>query len=133
VLVVDDDDAVRLVVAEILRDLSYDVIEVGSAGAAFDMLQTHPDIDLLLLDFAMPGMSGAEVARHVRARHPRLPILFVTGYADRTQLAGISEAQTIGKPFEPHELAARISAVLSQKQDQIVVGAEGESRERQLQ
>jgi signal transduction histidine kinase len=113
ILLVDDDDAVRQVAADMLRDLGYDVVEVGSAGAAFDTLESQGSIDLLLLDFAMPGMSGAEVARRVRARYPQLPILFVTGYADRTLLSGISEAQTIGKPFSSHDLAERVAIALN--------------------
>ena len=115
ILVVDDDDAVRQVVADMLRELRYDVLESGSAGAAFDVLESKPAIDLLLLDFAMPGMSGAEVARRVRTRYPRLPILFVTGYADRTLLSGIDEAQTIGKPFQLHDLAGKIAQALAHR------------------
>jgi len=115
ILLVDDDDAVRQVVADMLRELHYDVLESGSAGAAFDVLESNRAIDLLLLDFAMPGMSGAEVARRVRTRYPRLPILFVTGYADRTLLSGIDEAQTIGKPFQLHDLAAKLAQALSHR------------------
>ncbi|CCE07494.1 Multi-sensor hybrid histidine kinase (fragment) [Bradyrhizobium sp. STM 3843] len=113
ILIVDDDDAVRQIAADILRDRSYDVVEVGSAGAAFDVLQSQTNIDLLLLDFAMPGMSGAEVAQRVRTRYPRLPILFVTGYADRATLAGINEAQTIGKPFRGEDLCMKIASALN--------------------
>jgi len=112
ILIVDDDDAVRQVAADMLRDLRYEVVEVGSAGAAFDTLDSQK-IDLLLLDFAMPGMSGADVARRVRTRHPTLPILFVTGYADRALLAGISESQTIGKPFRSHDLGEKIAHALT--------------------
>jgi len=115
ILVVDDDDAVRQIVADMLRELRYEVLDSGSASAAFDILESEEGIDLLLLDFAMPGMSGAEVARRVRARYPRLPILFVTGYADRALLSGIDEAQTIGKPFQLHELAGKIAQALSHK------------------
>jgi len=60
----------------------------------------------------MPGMSGAEGAHRVRVRCPRLPILFVTGYADRTLLSGTDEAQTIGKPFQMHDLAGKIALTL---------------------
>ena len=115
ILIVDDDDAVRQVAADMLRELGYEVIEVGSAGAAFDVLQSKSDIELLLLDFAMPGMSGAEVARRVRSQYPQLPILFVTGYADRALLSGISESHTIGKPFHSHVLAERIALALNRK------------------
>jgi DNA-binding response OmpR family regulator len=61
----------------------------------------------------MPGMSGAEVARWVRTKYPQLPILFVTGYADRALLSGISESQTIGKPFRSEDLAERIGGALN--------------------
>ena len=115
ILIVDDDDAVRQVAADMLRELGYEVIEVGSAGAAFDVLQSKSNIELLLLDFAMPGMSGAEVARRVRSQYPQLPILFVTGYADRALLSGISESHTIGKPFHSHMLAERIALALNRR------------------
>jgi len=63
----------------------------------------------------MPGMSGAEVARRVRSQYPQLPILFVTGYADRALLSGISESHTIGKPFHSHMLAERIALALNRR------------------
>jgi CheY-like chemotaxis protein len=112
ILIVDDDDAVRQLTADMLRDLSYDTIEAGSAGAAFDILASEK-IDLLLLDFAMPGMSGADVAHRVRTQYPGVPILFVTGYADRTLLTGITASQVITKPFTIHELAGRVAQVLN--------------------
>ena len=111
VLLVDDDDAVRQVTADMLNELQYEVLEAGSAGAAFDILGAE-HIDLLLLDFAMPGMSGAEVARRVRTRYPSLPIVFVTGYADRAALNGIGGSRTIGKPFNVRELAETVAAAL---------------------
>ncbi|MGZ6038698.1 MAG: response regulator, partial [Phenylobacterium sp.] len=91
VLLVDDDSAVREVTAGLLQDLGYRVVEAGSGGAALDMLDRQAEIDLLLLDFAMPGMNGAEVAREVHARRPGLPILFVTGYADTEALAAAGD------------------------------------------
>ena len=112
VLLVDDDDAVRQVTADMLNELEYQVREAGSAGAAFDILDRQ-EIDLLILDFAMPGMSGAEVARRVRRRYPTLPIVFVTGYADRAALEDIGETRTIGKPFDIRELAETVAAALT--------------------
>jgi CheY-like chemotaxis protein len=77
----------------------------------------------------MPGMSGAEVARRVRMRHPKLPILFVTGYADRALLSGISEAQTIGKPFGSHDLAEKIAVALNRRSSGVIAhSGEGSSR-----
>jgi CheY-like chemotaxis protein len=95
-----------------LADLGYRVIEAGSGGAALENLQQRDDIALILLDFAMPGMNGAEVAREIRARRPDLPILFVTGYADAEALAYAEEDGVLQKPFDDHELAAKIGAVL---------------------
>jgi CheY-like chemotaxis protein len=112
VLLVDDDSAVREVTAHLLQDLGYRVMEAGSGGAALDMLDAQTEIDLLLLDFAMPGMNGAEVAREVHARRPHLPILFVTGYADTEALAVAAGDGILRKPFVERELAAKLRAVL---------------------
>jgi CheY-like chemotaxis protein len=112
VLLVDDDSAVREVTAGILHDLGYDVIEAGSGGAALEVLDREADIDLLLVDFAMPGMNGAEVAREVHARRPGLPILFVTGYADTEALASAGDDGILRKPFVEKDLAAKLRSVL---------------------
>ena len=113
ILLVDDDNAVREVTAALLRELGHMVVEAGSGGAALDLLEREPNIDLVLVDFAMPGMNGAEVARQAQARRPALPILFVTGFADRSALAGIGEAHIIGKPFVADELADKVRAALA--------------------
>ena len=59
----------------------------------------------MLLDFAMPGMSGVEVARQVQLKYPAIPILFVTGYADKTRSGDVGEERIIKKPFIGEELA----------------------------
>jgi signal transduction histidine kinase len=121
VLLVDDDNAVRDVTAAILHDLGYEVVEAGSGGAALDLLDRDPEIALALIDFAMPGMSGAEVARRLRIKRPALPILFVTGFADRAALAGVRESEIIGKPFVNDELAEKVRATLATGQATNVV------------
>jgi CheY-like chemotaxis protein len=105
---------VREVTAAMLRELGHAVHEAGSGGAALDVLQNRPGIDLLLVDFAMPGMSGAELARRVRTIRPSLLTLFITGFADRTALAGVRESHIIGKPFHHDELARKIAAALAE-------------------
>lgn len=112
VLVVDDDSSVREVTAGLLAELGYGVIEAGSGGAALELLDREPNIDLVLLDFAMPGMNGAEVAREARARRPGLPILFVTGYADTDALQATGEDGILRKPYVERELAAKLRAAL---------------------
>jgi signal transduction histidine kinase len=112
VLLVDDDSAVREVTAGILHDLGYGVIEAGSGGAALEVLDREAAIDLLLVDFAMPGMNGAEVAREVHARRPGLPILFITGYADTEGLASAGDDGILRKPFVEKDLAAKLRSAL---------------------
>ena len=114
ILLVDDDGAVRAVTAEALRDLGYHVAEAASGGAALDLLGRSA-IDLMIVDLAMPGMSGAELAHRVRTRRPDMPVLFVTGFADRSLLSGVGDAEVIGKPFAPNELADKARAALLRK------------------
>jgi CheY-like chemotaxis protein len=112
ILLVDDDSAVREVTASILEDLGYVVLKVGSGGAALDLLDRQSNMDLVLLDFAMPGMSGVEVARQVQLKYPTISILFVTGYADKIAFGDVGEERIIKKPFIGEELAEKVNAAL---------------------
>ena len=60
----------------------------------------------------MPGMNGAELARLARAKYPNLPILFLTGFADRAAMTGVPEADIIGKPFADADLAEKVRKTL---------------------
>jgi signal transduction histidine kinase len=113
ILLVDDDSAVREVTASILRELGYVVLEVGSGGAALDLLDGEAGVDLVVLDFAMPGMNGMELARQVHSRFPTLPTLFITGYADKTELDEVDEARIVKKPFIGDELANKVHAAVT--------------------
>ena len=115
ILLVDDDSAVREVTASILRDLGHVVIEVGSGGGALDLLDRNTHIDLVILDFAMPGMNGMEVARQVRTKVPSLSVVFVTGYADTSALGDIDDAQIVRKPFIDNELADKVQFALANR------------------
>jgi signal transduction histidine kinase/CheY-like chemotaxis protein len=113
ILLVDDDSAVREVTASILRDLGHVVIEVGSGGGALDLLDRNAQIELVILDFAMPGMNGMEVARQVRIKVPSCPVMFITGYADTSALGDIDETQIVTKPFIGNELADKVQIALA--------------------
>lgn len=113
VLLVDDDSAVREVTASMLREAGHRVIDVGSGGAALATVEHEPHIDVLVADFAMPGMNGAEVARRVRRKLPALPVLFITGFADRSALADVSEARIVSKPFVGDELLEKLRSALA--------------------
>jgi len=109
VLVVDDDEAVREVTAGYLSDMGYSVVEAGSGGGALEVFDQRADIEAVVLDFAMPGMNGVSLAREIQARRPNLPVLFATGYADAEALASTPDDQVILKPFDPAELAEKLS------------------------
>src|SRR6185503_20163667 len=77
ILVCDDNQAVLSFICDALRDMDYQVIGVEDGRAALAALDTRVPIDLLIVDFTMPGMNGVAVARAVRGQHPALPILLV--------------------------------------------------------
>ena len=112
VLLVDDDTAVREITAELLREAKFHVIEAGSGGAGLEALDRTETVDVLLVDFVMPGMNGAEVAREAQLRRPGLPTLFVTGYADLDAIRSVGEERIVAKPFKPERLFQAIEHVL---------------------
>ncbi|MGK6324053.1 PAS domain S-box protein [Sphingomonas sp. DT-51] len=112
VLVLDDEDRVREVTAEALRDAGCRVIEAGDGAAALDALARDPTVEAVVADVAMPRMTGIEFARRARDDRPMLPVLFVTGYADADELAALPAAQVIRKPFTRAQLIERLAALL---------------------
>ncbi|HYF57076.1 MAG TPA: response regulator [Salinarimonas sp.] len=123
VLVVDDDAAVREITAATLHDLGYGVVEAGSGPQALAVLDGERRFDALVVDFAMPGMNGAEVAREARRRRPGLAILFVTGFADMAELIDVgqaSEQQIVQKPFRDDELARKLREALDRQPDNVI-------------
>ncbi|HYN45560.1 MAG TPA: PAS domain S-box protein [Allosphingosinicella sp.] len=116
--VVDDDAGVREFLAESLVSLGYRVETLDGAAAALAALADAPP-DLMLIDFAMPGMNGAELAGEVRARFPGMPIVFVTGFAESDQLEGAcgADVPVLRKPFGIDELAAMVADHLGQVAD----------------
>ena len=114
VLVVDDDPAVRGSLVEMLRSLGYRVLEAAHGRAGLEMLDSNPHPDVMIVDYIMPGMSGAEVALAARQHHPALPILFSTGYANTAALQGaLSDLPVLRKPFRLSELARSVAASLA--------------------
>jgi CheY-like chemotaxis protein len=111
-LLVDDDPDVCEIVSRVLADLGYDVHQVSGGKEALVALgDVNPD--LLVVDFAMPDMTGAELVTTARARHKGLKILFLSGYAESDALeAAVGGAPLLRKPFRPVELANAVRAAL---------------------
>jgi PAS domain S-box-containing protein len=113
ILVVDDDGAVRAFLADSLKGLGYDVVEAATGEEALALTESAVPA-LALLDYAMPGMNGAELAGALRSSRPDLSILFVTGYAEseRLERALGTDAPVLRKPFSIGELAAAVESHL---------------------
>jgi signal transduction histidine kinase/ActR/RegA family two-component response regulator len=114
VLLVDDDPRIRTFAAEALRDMGLDVIEASDGAEAVALFaSTAPD--LLLMDFAMPKLNGAEAARRIRLLRPGAPIIFMTGYADAEKLSSAmgSGVAALRKPFRIEDLAAELKRALA--------------------
>ncbi len=106
VLVVEDDAFVREVAVTRLEDAGYEVIEAASGGEALRLLQAGIAVDALLTDIRLPEVDGWVVARAYRERFPDLPVLYVTGYAERMQ--PVPGGVIISKPYR----MARVIGVL---------------------
>ncbi len=116
ILVVEDDDALRVYAVEVLSDLGYSVLAATTAASALELIGRRDDIDLLFTDIVMPGgMNGRQLADEAVRQRPGLKVLFTTGY---TRNAIVhhgrldSGVEMIGKPFTLQELSTRIRAIL---------------------
>jgi signal transduction histidine kinase len=111
-LVADDDHDVREFVSGVLSDLGYQVLQAEHGEKAMALLHEFRP-DLLIVDFAMPDMNGAEVVTAARKLSPSLPILFLSGFADSAALdAAVGSAPLLRKPFRPVDLAAAVRSAL---------------------
>lgn len=112
-LVVDDDPDVRGFVVASLEDLGYEVAEAAGGEAALAEFRRETP-DLVVLDYIMPGMSGADVAREIRREQPAQPILFVSGYSETDAIREAAPGATLlAKPFRTEALLASVRKVLS--------------------
>ena len=111
VLLVDDEALVRSATAEYLAQAGFSVREAADAAAALSLLDHGFQPDVIVTDHMMPGMTGLDMARTLRARHDATPILMVTGYAqDLTTSSAAQEVEltVLSKPVEPSRLARSI-------------------------
>ncbi|WP_338665554.1 ATP-binding protein [Pararoseomonas sp. SCSIO 73927] len=113
ILLVDDDPDLRGVLTAALGALGYTVLAAADGAAGLAALEAGCP-DLMILDYAMPGLTGAEVARLAWARRPGLPIIFSSGYADTASIEAVAGegAVVLRKPFRIADLRAAIAAAL---------------------
>jgi two-component system cell cycle sensor histidine kinase/response regulator CckA len=116
VLLVEDEDAVRLFSARALRNKGYKVLEARSGEAALEIVSEHmKDIDLVISDVVMPRMDGPTLIKELRTRRPDIRVIFISGYAEdafRKRVDAGEEAHFLMKPFTLKQLAAKVKEVL---------------------
>ncbi len=115
ILVVEDEERVRALSVEALRELGYSVVEASGPRQALRMLDEGQQVTLLFTDVVMPDMSGRQLADHARAKRPNLKVLYTTGYTRNAIVHnGMLDPGTnlLTKPFSIEELAAKVRKIL---------------------
>jgi signal transduction histidine kinase len=115
VLVVEDEERLRHIVVEALRELGYTVLQADSAASGLRTLDSNPEVTLLFTDIVMPDVNGRTLADEAQRRHPNLKVLFMTGYTRNAVVHnGLldSGVHLLSKPFTIEQLAAKVRSIL---------------------
>ncbi|RUT30432.1 PAS domain S-box protein [Arsenicitalea aurantiaca] len=115
ILVVDDDALIAMNTVDMVEDLGHTVLEAYSGKQALEILQSDAEIDAIITDYAMPGMTGVELANRAREIRPGLPILLATGYADLPS-GTTTDLPRLGKPYQQRDLSEQLSRLLTQRE-----------------
>ncbi|GGE64932.1 PAS domain-containing hybrid sensor histidine kinase/response regulator [Niveispirillum cyanobacteriorum] len=119
ILLVEDEDAVRVFSARALRNKGYEVVEAKSGEAALDLLRRpdRPEVDLIVTDVVMPQLDGPAMIRAVREFMPDVKVIFISGYAEerfRSSVGGGEVVEFLPKPFSLKQLAGKVKEVMEQ-------------------
>jgi signal transduction histidine kinase/ActR/RegA family two-component response regulator len=113
VLVIEDDDGVRRFIVDCLQSLGYVVTEASDGVEGLDRLRAETP-ELLIVDYAMPGLTGVDVIKQSRSAAPNLPIILATGYADMDAVHRVVDAsQVLRKPFQIGDLETAVRRALT--------------------
>jgi signal transduction histidine kinase/CheY-like chemotaxis protein len=116
ILLVDDEELVRMGTAEMLTDLSYTVIEANSAAEALRLLRSGETPDVMITDYLMPGMNGADLIEIARPLAPSMKLLLITGYSSVAQGPAASVPR-LAKPFRQADLARSVADLLTRESE----------------
>jgi len=132
ILLVEDEEDVRILIRDELRKLGYRIVEARNGVEACLVATPHiGKLKLLLTDIVMPGMSGTELARHLRVIKPELKLLFISGYTDDVGIgAGDPASAYLQKPFTPEALASSVRELLDAKPNRMRVSQQPTSIEQ---
>jgi CheY-like chemotaxis protein len=112
ILLVDDEDLVRMGTNEMLTDLGYTVVEANSAAEALRLLRSGDEPDLMITDYLMPGMNGVELIDHAHLLAPSMEVMLITGYSTISEGPGASVPR-LAKPFRQADLAEIVADLLT--------------------
>lgn len=112
ILLVDDDALIAMSSADMLLDLGHEVVEANSGRDALGHLQADGPFDLMITDYSMPGMTGAELALAAREIAPRMPVLLATGYADLPPGVEL-DVPRLGKPYSQSQLERELQKIFA--------------------
>ena len=111
VLLVDDDSLVSMNTASMLMDLGHSVLEAPSGVHALRVLEANPQIDVVITDYAMPGMTGLDLANQIKQLRPKIPVIIATGYAELPSDAALGFPR-LTKPYSQQELSEALDLAL---------------------
>jgi CheY-like chemotaxis protein len=112
ILLVEDDSLVRMNTAYMLMDLGHSALEAPSAAHALHVLESDAQFDVVVTDYAMPGMNGLDLGTKIKLINPKIPIILATGYAEIATDAIIGLPR-LGKPYTQQALADALAKALS--------------------
>lgn len=113
ILVVEDDNIVRMLIVDVLEESGFKVLEADGSEQALETLKNPAlRINLMMTDVGLPVMDGRELATHARLLRPDLPILFASGYAESIDVP--ADMHVIGKPFSIDQLREKVASILKQ-------------------
>jgi PAS domain S-box-containing protein len=116
VLVVEDDESVRLLIIDLLRELGYRTLESADGNAALRILQDPGRVDLLVSDVGLPGMNGRQLAEQARSLRPGLPVLLMSGYAPKPSDDELAPGiEVLAKPFPMSVLAVKVQEIMERR------------------
>ena len=117
ILLVEDEDAVRVFAARALKNKGYKVLEARTGEQALDILRDTPAVDLMITDMMMPGMDGGTLARLIRVERPEIRIIVISGYSEevaRGDIVDTADFHFLPKPFSLGQLASKVKDVLTE-------------------
>ena len=121
ILIIDDEDMLRLPIASMLRRKGYSILEARDGATGVDLFQAHAaEIDIVLLDLTLPGMSGREILEKVRKIRPGIKVVLSTAYGRERAFRDVSESESVyylRKPYKIDELTALLRKVCLEEPD----------------